>query len=131
MWENGQQKQNSAYQCSFCKKRYDQPDRLTAGPGNLFICDECVGLYRRHLEERAGDVLPQATIIASIVVLNLSRKYEAINAMRLRRWCEWKPDKALFLAHARTHSAYSCKGKMLEMRSSDTKRPGIFQTLMR
>lgn len=63
MWESSQQKQNIAYQCSFCKKKYDQANQLTEGPGNICICDECVGLYRRHLEERAGEPVEATKLI--------------------------------------------------------------------
>ena len=38
-------------ECSFCGKRRDQVARLTAGPGNVFICDECVTLSREHIEK--------------------------------------------------------------------------------
>ncbi len=32
------------YSCSFCGKGQDQVRRLIAGPGPVFICDECVTL---------------------------------------------------------------------------------------
>jgi ATP-dependent protease Clp ATPase subunit len=41
--------------CSFCGKRQDQVDRLTAGPGDVSICNECVALYREHIEQLAGE----------------------------------------------------------------------------
>lgn len=40
-----------ASQCSFCQRNRDQVDRLTPGPGGMAICDDCIGLYRRDLEE--------------------------------------------------------------------------------
>lgn len=40
--------------CSFCSKERNQVERLTAGPGGLYICNECVDLYRESIEERAG-----------------------------------------------------------------------------
>ncbi len=30
------------YHCSFCGKSQDQVKRLIAGPGAVYICDECV-----------------------------------------------------------------------------------------
>jgi ATP-dependent Clp protease ATP-binding subunit ClpX len=30
--------------CSFCLKSQHEVDKLIAGPGQIFICDECVGL---------------------------------------------------------------------------------------
>lgn len=62
MWENGNQKRSALAHCSFCRKSQDQVGHLTAGPGDVFICNECVDLYRKHIEERAGEALPMKTI---------------------------------------------------------------------
>ncbi|HEX6776862.1 MAG TPA: ClpX C4-type zinc finger protein, partial [Ktedonobacterales bacterium] len=32
------------YRCSFCGKSQDQVQRLIAGPGGVYICDECIDL---------------------------------------------------------------------------------------
>ena len=39
------------YRCSFCGKSQDQVQRLIAGPGGVYICDECVDLCREIIEE--------------------------------------------------------------------------------
>lgn len=39
------------YRCSFCGKSQEQVQRLIAGPGGVYICDECVDLCREILEE--------------------------------------------------------------------------------
>ena len=39
------------YTCSFCGKNQDQVRRLIAGPGAVYICDECVGLCREIIQE--------------------------------------------------------------------------------
>ena len=39
------------YHCSFCGKSQDQVRRLIAGPGAVYICDECVQLCREILED--------------------------------------------------------------------------------
>ncbi|HLI07243.1 MAG TPA: ClpX C4-type zinc finger protein [Ktedonobacteraceae bacterium] len=31
-----------AYQCTFCGKEQSQVARLIAGPGDVYICDECI-----------------------------------------------------------------------------------------
>ena len=36
----------ATYTCSFCGKNQDQVRRLIAGPGAVYICDECVELCR-------------------------------------------------------------------------------------
>ena len=39
--------------CSFCGKTQQQVFKLVAGPG-VFICDECVDLAHRIVEEERG-----------------------------------------------------------------------------
>src|SRR3989304_3670394 len=39
------------YHCSFCGKNQDQVKRLIAGPGAVYICDECVELCRDIIQE--------------------------------------------------------------------------------
>lgn len=41
----------ATYRCSFCGKSQDQVMRLIAGPGHVYICDECVQLCREIIEE--------------------------------------------------------------------------------
>jgi alkylhydroperoxidase/carboxymuconolactone decarboxylase family protein YurZ len=39
------------YQCTFCGKSQEQVRRLIAGPGGVYICNECVDLCREIIEE--------------------------------------------------------------------------------
>ena len=39
------------YLCSFCKKSQEEVRRLIAGPGGVYICDECIALCQEILEE--------------------------------------------------------------------------------
>ncbi len=41
------------YHCSFCGKSQDEVRRLVAGPGGVYICDECVELCREIIDEEA------------------------------------------------------------------------------
>ncbi len=41
----------ATYTCSFCGKNQDQVKRLIAGPGAVYICDECVELCREIIQE--------------------------------------------------------------------------------
>jgi ATP-dependent Clp protease ATP-binding subunit ClpX len=41
------------YVCSFCGKSQEQVRRLIAGPGSVYICDECVHLCHEILEEES------------------------------------------------------------------------------
>ena len=43
------------YQCSFCSKAQTQVKRLIAGPGRVFICDECVSLCQRIISEESHE----------------------------------------------------------------------------
>jgi len=49
------------YHCSFCGKNQDQVRRLIAGPGAVYICDECVDLCREIIDEEAGTPASPAT----------------------------------------------------------------------
>jgi ATP-dependent Clp protease ATP-binding subunit ClpX len=50
------------YHCSFCGKNQDQVKRLIAGPGAVYICDECVELCREIIDEEvASSPRPKAT----------------------------------------------------------------------
>ncbi len=42
------------YHCSFCAKSQDQVKKLIAGPGAVYICDECVELCREIIEEEGS-----------------------------------------------------------------------------
>ncbi len=45
--------QTQQYVCSFCGKGQEQVRRLIAGPGSVYICDECVELCHEIVEEEA------------------------------------------------------------------------------
>lgn len=40
--------------CSFCGKGQTQVRRLIAGPGGVYICNECVDLCREIIDEEKG-----------------------------------------------------------------------------
>src|SRR5213592_3706725 len=44
------------YRCSFCGKSQDLVQRLIAGPGGVYICDECIDLCREIIEEEQATV---------------------------------------------------------------------------
>jgi hypothetical protein len=39
------------YHCSFCGKNQEQVHRLIAGPGGVYICDECIALCNEIIAE--------------------------------------------------------------------------------
>jgi ATP-dependent Clp protease ATP-binding subunit ClpX len=41
------------YRCSFCGKAQQQVKRLIAGPGGVYICDECVHLCVEIIESES------------------------------------------------------------------------------
>src|SRR5512146_2383125 len=47
------------YRCSCCGKSQDQVQRLIAGPGGVYICDECVDLCREIIEEEHTSLPPK------------------------------------------------------------------------
>ncbi len=50
------------YRCSFCGKSQDQVQRLIAGPGGVYICDECVDLCREIIEEEQTTSKPRVAV---------------------------------------------------------------------
>jgi ATP-dependent Clp protease ATP-binding subunit ClpX len=54
----GNQRNRVQYHCSFCGKNQDQVRRLIAGPGAVYICDECVDLCREIIDEETGSHAP-------------------------------------------------------------------------
>ena len=48
-------RQKPLFRCTFCGKTENQVIKLIAGPGGIFICDECVDLCNEILEESEQD----------------------------------------------------------------------------
>ena len=55
------------YHCSFCGKSRDQVRRLIAGPGSVYICDECIELCREIIEEEASAPGPQPASTPALI----------------------------------------------------------------
>ncbi len=51
----GNRTKRTQYHCSFCGKSREQVRRLIAGPGSVYICDECIELCREIIEEESGE----------------------------------------------------------------------------
>jgi ATP-dependent Clp protease ATP-binding subunit ClpX len=47
------------YRCSFCNKHQSQVHRLFAGPGGVYICEECVRLGSEILTEEHKAAAPR------------------------------------------------------------------------
>src|SRR3990172_9225266 len=54
------------YNCSFCGKNQDQVRRLIAGPGAVYICDECVELCREIIQEDSSTTVRPKTPLQRI-----------------------------------------------------------------
>jgi ATP-dependent Clp protease ATP-binding subunit ClpX len=46
----------TTYRCSFCNKSQEQVQRLIAGPGGVYICDECIDLCREIIDEEQATI---------------------------------------------------------------------------
>jgi ATP-dependent Clp protease ATP-binding subunit ClpX len=46
------------YYCSFCGKSSDQIRRLVAGPGDIYICNECVDLCQQIIQQEEAEAEP-------------------------------------------------------------------------
>ncbi|MFQ6014834.1 MAG: ATP-dependent Clp protease ATP-binding subunit ClpX [Anaerolineae bacterium] len=63
--------------CSFCHREQEEVNRLIAGPGSVFICDECVDLCKEILEE---DEFPaRAEPIAKARLMTPKEIYKHLN----------------------------------------------------
>ena len=54
------------YRCSFCGKSQEQVHRLIAGPGGVYICDECIDLCREIIEEEQASAPKQKLPLTKI-----------------------------------------------------------------
>lgn len=66
------------YKCSFCGKSQEQVRRLIAGPGSVYICDECIELCREIIDEETPAPTPKAPIPTNRVPTP-KRIYEMLN----------------------------------------------------
>src|SRR3954470_7783669 len=66
------------YHCSFCAKSQDQVKKLIAGPGGVYICDECIELCREIIEEEAAQPQQKAKFPTTRVPTP-KRIYELLN----------------------------------------------------
>ena len=67
----------SSYECSFCGKVQHQVKRLIAGPGKVYICDECVRLCQRIIDEESP--APAATKATPVGSLTPNKIYEQLS----------------------------------------------------
>jgi ATP-dependent Clp protease ATP-binding subunit ClpX len=54
------------YRCSFCGKSQEQVHRLIAGPGGVYICDECIDLCQEIIAEEQAAPAAQRLPITKI-----------------------------------------------------------------
>lgn len=61
--EDGGNGKGTLYHCSFCGKSQGQVKRLIAGPDQVYICDECIGVCNQILTEQSinQDAAPVAS----------------------------------------------------------------------
>ena len=45
--------------CSFCDKGQDQVRKLIAGPGGIFICDQCIQIWGEILDEELDEPMEE------------------------------------------------------------------------
>ena len=54
------------YRCSFCGKSQEQVHRLIAGPGGVYICDECIDLCQEIIAEESSQPTAQRLQITKV-----------------------------------------------------------------
>jgi ATP-dependent Clp protease ATP-binding subunit ClpX len=66
------------YRCSFCGKGQEEVRRLIAGPGAVYICDECVQLCREIIDE---EEVPAASVEPTLTSVPTPKKlYEQLSS---------------------------------------------------
>ncbi len=65
------------YRCSFCGKSQEQVHRLIAGPGGVYICDECIDLCQEIIAEEQAT--PAATRLPITKIPTPKRIMEQLN----------------------------------------------------
>src|SRR5690242_1539618 len=70
--------QPRTYHCSFCGKSQQDVRRLVAGPGGVYICDECVALCGQIVsEEERGQPTATARPVLSLGVYMVTDEHLA------------------------------------------------------
>ncbi len=67
------------YQCSFCGKSHDQVSRLIAGPGKVYICDQCVKLCQQIITDENGAAATVKNKVTIPKALTPKRIYEQLS----------------------------------------------------
>ena|ERR1700704_2562445 len=67
------------YHCSFCGKEMQEVIRLISGPGTAFICNECVVMCNKLLQEKIVGWQPQSISVRGAALIRTLRdlKYRA------------------------------------------------------
>jgi DNA-directed RNA polymerase subunit RPC12/RpoP len=67
MFRNKKQRQpHTVYRCSFCGKSGEQVERLIAGPGGVYICNECITLCQEIIEEEKAALQPTEVVAVEV-----------------------------------------------------------------
>ena len=57
--------ESAIFRCSFCGKSQKDVKKLIAGPGEIFICDECVGLCAEIITDNPTELKPSEAQLAA------------------------------------------------------------------
>ncbi|HEY1390658.1 MAG TPA: aspartate carbamoyltransferase catalytic subunit [Ktedonobacterales bacterium] len=92
----------ATYRCSFCGKSQHNVARLIAGPGGVYICDECVDLCREIIEEeKEAKTVPGASeslattssLASSDVSRETSLAFPPVARQHVLDLDDWTPDE--------------------------------------
>lgn len=80
------------YRCSFCGKGRDEVKQLIAGPGAVYICDECVELCQGIVAEKDPEArisspeLPPNPVLLHLPVREMMQHPDFVNAAMKAEW---------------------------------------------
>src|SRR5258708_39541594 len=71
-----------SHKCSFCGKGQEDVRRLIAGPGTVYICDECVELCQEIIEEDSPEYRAAQIVVDDSIRANITALFELDQVMR-------------------------------------------------
>jgi hypothetical protein len=74
--------ESDPFHCSFCLKSQHEVKKLIAGPGGIFICDECVALCDAIVAERPPETNAEPFKIENIATGTLLARLKPIEVTR-------------------------------------------------
>lgn len=127
---------NEKIRCSFCNKTEDQVRKLIAGPGNVFICDECIDIcaeiMEEELEDSSSDKSVEINLLKPVQIKEFLDEYvigqeDAKKSLSVAVYNHYK--RILFQKHAKKDGVELQKSNILMLGPTGSGKTYLAQTL--